>query len=404
MEEMRIRFSEEERKQARIKVIGVGGAGCNAINGMIEAQMAGVEFIAINTDEQALETSRAQRILPIGNSGLGAGADPEIGRQAMEENREKLYDLLTNTEMVFITAGMGGGTGTGASPIIAQVARELDILTVAVITKPFTFEGKQRMMRAEDGIAALKEHVDTLILIPNQRLVAIIEKGTALKDAFRRADQVLLQATRGISDLIMVPGLINLDFADVRAVMSEGGDALMGVGVARGDNRAIEAAQQAIASPFMEEVSIEGARAVLANITGNLSFDDYNEASNIVHDAVGDDANIFIGAVVDPSMGDEVRVTIIATGFNGGKVKRSTHHTAAGFTSTADPTRLVTYRPQRQIVDRPAINAQAAPSTPSAEVGEPAVAVKSVPLERPTIGPIALDDRNIPAFLRKQLD
>jgi cell division protein FtsZ len=403
MEELRIRFSEEERKRARIKVIGVGGAGCNAINGMIEAQLAGVEFIAINTDEQALEMSRAQRVLPIGATGLGAGADPEVGRLAMEESRDKLYDILANTDMVFITAGMGGGTGTGASPIIAQVARELDILTVAVITKPFNFEGRQRMMRAEDGIAALKENVDTLILIPNQRLVAIIEKGTALKDAFRRADQVLLQATRGISDLIMVPGLINLDFADVRAVMSEGGDALMGVGVAKGENRAIEAAQQAIASPFMEEVSIEGARAVLANITGALSFDDYNEASNIVHDAVGDDANIFIGAVIDPTMSDEVRVTIIATGFNDGKTRRVNH--APGFLTNTDPTRLINYRPQRPLTDRPAVHAQTTPIPPPASEGMdiPAQA-KNLTLERPVMNASALDDRNIPAFLRKQLD
>jgi cell division protein FtsZ len=403
MEEMRIRFSEEERKRARIKVIGVGGAGCNAINGMIEAQLAGVEFIAINTDEQALETSRAQRVLSIGTTCLGAGADPEIGRLAMEESRDKLYDLLANTDMVFITAGMGGGTGTGASPIIAQVARELDILTVAVVTKPFTFEGRQRLTRAEDGIANLKEHVDTLILIPNQRLVAIIEKGTPLKDAFRRADQVLLQATRGISDLIMVPGLINLDFADVRAVMSEGGDALMGVGVAKGDNRAIEAAQQAIASPFMEEVSIEGARAVLANITGNLSFDDFNEASNIVHDAVGDDANIFIGAVIDPTMDGEVRVTIIATGFNGGKVKRMAH--APGFTSAADPTRLVNYRPPRQVIERPTVLNNVPPATTPVPINlETTAQAKNLTLEKPPVSSVPLDDRNIPAFLRKQLD
>ena len=247
MEEMQIRFSDEERKRARIKVIGVGGAGCNAINGMIEAQMVGVDFIAVNTDMQALEMSRAGKCLAIGKTGLGAGADPQLGRQAMEESRDKLYELLTDTDMVFVTAGMGGGTGTGAAPVIAQVARELGILTVAVVTKPFLFEGRQRLVRAEEGIQNLKEHVDTLILIPNQRLVAVIEKGTPLREAFRRADQVLLQATRGISDLIMVPGLINLDFADVRAVMSEGGAALMGVGVARGENRAVEATQQAIA-------------------------------------------------------------------------------------------------------------------------------------------------------------
>jgi cell division protein FtsZ len=396
MEEMQIRFSDEERKRARIKVIGVGGAGCNAINGMIEAQMVGVDFIAVNTDMQALEMSRAGKCLPIGKTGLGAGADPQLGRQAMEESRDKLYDLLADTDMVFVTAGMGGGTGTGAAPIIAQVARELGILTVAVVTKPFLFEGRQRLARAEEGIQNLKEHVDTLILIPNQRLVAIIEKGTPLREAFRRADQVLLQATRGISDLIMVPGLINLDFADVRAVMSEGGAALMGVGVARGENRAVEATQQAIASPFMEEVSLDGARAVLANLTGDLSFDDYNEASNIVHEAVGDDSNIFIGAVIDPSLGDEMRVTLIATGFNGVKTKRVAAVGGAAATA-ADASRLVSYRPQRLVTDRPVV------AVPDAGL-EATAQAKNLVLERPQPGAMILDDRNIPAFLRKQAD
>lgn len=396
MEEMQIRFSDEERKRARIKVIGVGGAGCNAINGMIEAQMVGVDFIAVNTDMQALEMSRAGKCLAIGKTGLGAGADPQLGRQAMEESRDKLYELLTDTDMVFVTAGMGGGTGTGAAPVIAQVARELGILTVAVVTKPFLFEGRQRLVRAEEGIQNLKEHVDTLILIPNQRLVAVIEKGTPLREAFRRADQVLLQATRGISDLIMVPGLINLDFADVRAVMSEGGAALMGVGVARGENRAVEATQQAIASPFMEEVSLDGARAVLANFTGDLSFDDYNEASNIVHEAVGDDSNIFIGAVIDPSMGDEMRVTLIATGFNGVKTKRVSAANGAAAVA-ADGSRLVSYRPQRLVTDRPVV------AVPEAGL-EATAQAKNLVLERPQPGVMILDDRNIPAFLRKQAD
>jgi len=393
MEEMKIRFCEEDRRrQARIKVLGIGGAGCNALNGMIEAGLAGVEFIAINTDQQALERSLAPRIMPIGQSGLGAGGEPDLGRQAMEESREKLYDALANTDMVFITAGMGGGTGTGAAPVIAEVAKELGLLTVAVITKPFLNEGRLRMVRAEEGIRNLKQHVDTLILIPNQRLIAIIEKGTALAAAFRRADQVLLQATRGISDLITVHGFINLDFADVKAVMAEGGDALMGVGVAKGENRAVEATQQAIASPFMEEVSITGARAVLCNITGNLTFDDYNEASNIVHDAVGDDANIFIGAVLDPSMSDEVRVTIIATGFNSAKPQRVGAAAAYG-----DPGRLVSYRPQRIVTDRPVV-------TPAQAAAEATAQVKNLTLDRPAPGSAMIDDRNIPAFLRKQLD
>jgi len=396
MEEMKIRFSEEERKQhARIKVLGLGGAGCNAINGMIEAGLTGVEFIAINTDAQVLDRSLAPRCLPIGQTGLGAGGDPEIGRQAMEENQERLHDALAGTDMAFITAGMGGGTGTGASPVVAQVARELGILTVAVVTKPFSYEGRLRMAKAEEGIRHLKEYVDTLILIPNQRLLAIIEKGTPFLAAFRRADQVLLQATRGISDLITVNGFINLDFADVKAVMSEGGDALMGVGVAKGEKRAIEATQQAIASPFMEEVSITGARAVIANITGNLTFDDFTEAGQVVHDAVGDDCNIYIGAVLDPKMGEEVRVTIIATGFNGAKNSKATISLAAT-SKGMDATRMVSYRPQRLVTDRPVISA------PSSEAVEATAQAKKLTLERPSAA--AVDDRNIPAFLRKQLD
>lgn len=398
MEELRIRFGEDEAKRARIKVVGVGGAGNNAINGMIEANLAGVEFIAINTDAQALELSKAMRCLPIGKTMLGAGGDPELGRLAMEEDRDKLYDLLMDTDMLFVTAGMGGGTGTGASPIVAQVAREMGILTVAVVTKPFLFEGRQRIARAEEGIRRLKEHVDTLILIPNQRLVAVIEKGTRLKDAFRKADEVLLQATRGISDLIMVPGLINLDFADVKSVMSEGGDALMGVGTATGENRALEAAQHAIASPFMEDVCIQGARAVLANITGDLSFDDYNEASNAVHDAVGDEANIFVGAVIDPTIGEEIRVTVIATGFNASSSDKKTadgHRDARPF---GDFSRQIPYRPRRLVCDRPNT------ITPSIQTVEATTEAKKVVMERPSASPVNLDDRNIPAFLRKQMD
>ncbi|MCX6640474.1 MAG: cell division protein FtsZ [bacterium] len=400
MEELRIRFGEEENKKARIKVIGVGGAGGNAINGMIDAYLAGVEFIAINTDAQSLITSKADICLPIGQTGLGAGADPELGRKAMEEDREKLFDLLTGVDMVFITAGMGGGTGTGASPVVAQVAREMGILTVAVVTKPFLFEGRQRIVRAEEGIRKLRDNVDTLILIPNQRLVALIEKGTPLRDAFRKADDVLLQATRGISDLILVPGLINLDFADVKSVMAEGGNALMGVGVAKGENRAVEAAEKAIASPFMEDVCIQGARAVLANITGNLSFDDYNEASNVVHDAVGDDANIFVGAVLDPTMNDEVRVTVIATGFSApadllARVPLRESQYAV------DPVRQVSYRPQRLVTERQAV--VTATAAPVAEMELEATATaRKVPMDR-SLG-VNLEDRNIPAFLRKQMD
>ncbi|MBU1882545.1 cell division protein FtsZ, partial [bacterium] len=325
--------------------------------------------------------------------------DPEVGRQAMEEDRDKLYDFLMDTDMVFIAAGMGGGTGTGASPVVAQVARDMGILTVAVVTKPFLFEGRQRMMRAEEGLNSLKEHVDTLILIPNQRLVTIIEKGTPLPEAFSKADEVLLQATRGISDLIMVPGLINLDFADVKTVMSQGGDALMGVGVAYGDNRAIEAAQHAIASPFMEDVSIKGAKAVLANISGNLSFDDYNEASNVVYDAVGDDANIFVGAVIDQTMEDEVRVTVIATGFNHHEEEKKRDFNQE-YKPLDENNRRVAYRPQRLVTERPTVQI---PSL-KAEGMNATTSAKKLSIERPAVSPINLDDHNIPAFLRKQMD
>ncbi len=400
MEELKIRFSDDDNNSARIKVIGVGGAGNNAINGMIDASLAGVEFIAINTDAQALKMSKAGHILAIGKTGLGAGADPELGRQAMEEDRDKLYDYLMNTDMVFITAGMGGGTGTGASPIVAQIAKEMGILTVAVVTKPFIFEGRQRMVRAEEGLRKLKEYVDTLILIPNQRLVAIIEKGTPLRAAFSKADEVLLQATRGISDLIMVPGLINLDFADVKSVMSEGGDALMGVGVATGENRAIEAAQHAIASPFMDDVCIQGAKAVLANITGDLSFDDYNEASNIVHEAVGDEANIFVGAVIDSEAGEEVRVTVIATGFNEIIEKKPVAH-KRDQRPLGDYSRQVSYRPQRLVTDRPVTATSPAQLEDAVEA---TASARKISIERPAVSSINLDDRNIPAFLRKQMD
>jgi len=399
MEELRIRFGDDDRKSARIKVIGVGGAGNNAVNGMISASLQGVEFIAINTDIQALDQSKASRALHIGKTALGAGADPEVGREAMEQDRDKLYDYLMDTDMVFIAAGMGGGTGTGASPVVAQVARDMGILTVAVVTKPFLFEGRQRMMRAEEGLRQLKEHVDTLILIPNQRLVTIIEKGTPLTEAFAKADEVLLQATRGISDLIMVPGLINLDFADVKTVMSQGGDALMGVGVATGDNRAVEAAEHAIASPFMEDVSIKGAAAVLANISGNLSFDDYNEASSVVYEAVGDDSNIFVGAVIDPTMEDEVRVTVIATGFNQSKEEKKREFNKE-YQPAEENNRQVAYRPQRIVTDRPTVQI---PSV-KAEAMEMTASAKKLSIERPAASPINLDDHNIPAFLRKQMD
>ena len=317
-----IRFADEYTNNARIKVVGVGGAGGNAVNGMIHAGLVGVEFIAINTDLQALDTNKAACKLQIGKNltkGLGAGANPDVGRRAIEEDMEEVTESLRDTDMVFVTAGMGGGTGTGAGPVIAEIARNLGALTVGIVTKPFLFEGKKRSERADEGIQELKDKVDTLIVIPNQRLLAIVERQTTLVDAFLMADDILLQATRGISDLITVPGMINLDFADVRTVMSEMGDALMGVGVAQGENRALEAAQQAISSPLLEDVSIAGAKGVLVNITGgsDLTLYDVNDATTVIYEAAGGDANIIFGAVINPDITEEIRVTVIATGFSG---------------------------------------------------------------------------------------
>jgi cell division protein FtsZ len=317
-----IRFADEYTNNARIKVVGVGGAGGNAVNGMIYAGLVGVEFIAINTDLQALDTNKATCKLQIGKNltkGLGAGANPDVGRRAIEEDMEEVTEALRDTDMVFVTAGMGGGTGTGAGPVVAEIARNLGALTVGIVTKPFLFEGKKRSDRADEGIQDLKDKVDTLIVIPNQRLLAIVERQTTLVDAFLMADDILLQATRGISDLITVPGMINLDFADVRTVMSEMGDALMGVGVAHGENRALEAAQQAISSPLLEDVSIAGAKGVLVNITGgsDLTLYDVNDATTVIYEAAGGDANIIFGAVINPDITDELRVTVIATGFTG---------------------------------------------------------------------------------------
>ncbi len=315
-----IEFDLEMEQFAQIKVIGVGGGGSNAVNRMIAAGLRGVEFISVNTDAQALYLANSECKLQIGEKltkGLGAGANPEIGAQAAEESREEIKQALKGADMVFITAGMGGGTGTGATPIIAELARELGALTVGVVTKPFTFEGRRRAAVAEKGISNFKEKVDTLITIPNDRLLQVVDKRTPILEAFRIADDVLRQGVQGISDLIAVPGLINLDFADVKTIMKETGAALMGIGVGSGDNRTVEAAKKAIASPLLE-TSIDGARGVLLNITGgvNLSLFEVNEAADIVAEAADPDANIIFGAVIDESLDDEVRITVIATGFD----------------------------------------------------------------------------------------
>ncbi|OGC77840.1 MAG: cell division protein FtsZ [candidate division Zixibacteria bacterium RBG_16_50_21] len=302
-----------------MKVIGVGGAGGNAVNRMIEAGLEGVDFVALNTDAQVLDCNKSTRKIQIGaklTKGLGAGSIPAVGRKAMEESREEVAEALAGANMVFVTAGMGGGTGTGAAPIVAEIAKQSGALTVGVVTKPFDFEGRKRMANALQGIKELKERVDTLIVIPNQRLLTIASKQTLFTDAFRLADDVLLQATRGISDLITVPGLINLDFADIRTVMLEMGDALMGTGRAGGENKAKEAAIKAIASPLLEDMSISGAKGLLVNVTGGdeMTLFEVNEAANIIVKEAGDEANIIFGAVIDKSMKDEIKVTVIATG------------------------------------------------------------------------------------------
>jgi len=305
---------------ARIKVVGVGGGGGNAVNTMIQSGMPGVDFIAANTDAQALASNLATVKLQIGTSitkGLGAGANPSVGRESAHEDGDTIRDLLAGADMVFVTAGMGGGTGTGGAPVIAQVAREIGALTVGVVTKPFLFEGKRRMLQAEQGIQELKRSVDTLITIPNQRLLSVSGRNMPIMETFKKADDVLLQAVRGISDLITVHGLINLDFADVRTIMSEMGMAMMGAAVASGENRAIEAAQRAISSPLLDDISIQGARGVLINITGgtDLSLHEVNEAATLIQEEADDEANIIFGAVIDESMGDQIRITVIATGF-----------------------------------------------------------------------------------------
>ncbi len=314
-----LEFDTSLDQLATIKVIGVGGGGNNAVNRMIEHGVQGVDFIAVNTDAQALNLSKAEIKMQIGGKstrGLGAGANPEVGKKAAEESREQLEEVLKGADMVFVTAGMGGGTGTGAAPVIAQIARDLGALTVGVVTRPFTFEGRKRQTQASGGIAAMKEAVDTLIVIPNDRLLEIVDKNTPMLEAFREADNVLRQGVQGISDLIAVPGLINLDFADVKTIMSNKGSALMGIGVSTGENRAAEAAKRAISSPLLE-TSIDGAQGVLMNISGgsNLSLYEVQEAADIVASASDEDVNMIFGSVINDNLKDEIIVTVIATGF-----------------------------------------------------------------------------------------
>jgi cell division protein FtsZ len=367
---------------ARIKVVGVGGGGCNAVERMIQEGLQGVEFIAVNTDAQALMQSSASVRVRIGDKltrGLGAGSDPENGRKAAEESAEDLYAVLKGADMVFVTAGIGGGTGTGAAPIVAQIAREIGALTIGVVTRPFTFEGARRMQTAETGIAKLKEQVDTLIVIPNDRLLQIVDKRASLNDAFSVADDVLRQGIQGISELITIPGLINLDFADVRTIMSEGGAALMAVGRASGEDRARAAAEQAITSNLLD-ITIDGARGILFNVTGgpDLSLFEVNTAAAIIKETAHPDVNLIFGAVIDPEMGEDIRVTVIATGFD-----------RAGM-----PRRVVRQqRPQTAATKKPsaAQEDQIVTQQPQSVGAE---------LEPATFNP---EDLDIPTFLRKRV-
>ncbi len=358
-----LQFDTHMDSLASIKVIGVGGGGSNAVNRMIEHGVQGVDFIAVNTDAQALNLSKAEIKLQIGTKltrGLGAGANPEVGKKAAEESREQIEEALKGADMVFVTAGMGGGTGTGAAPVIAQISKELGALTVGVVTRPFTFEGRKRSTQAATGIASFKENVDTLIVIPNDRLLEIVDKNTPMLEAFREADNVLRQGVQGISDLIAVPGLINLDFADVKTIMSNQGSALMGIGIATGENRAGEAAKKAISSPLLE-TSIDGAQGVLMNITGgmNLSLYEVQEAADIVASASDEEVNMIFGSVINENLKDEIVVTVIATGFKelaGNKPIQASRPNMMGNRPSAVPNRTVTRKEEPVKTEQPHLN------------------------------------------------
>jgi len=367
---------------ARIKVVGVGGGGCNAVNRMVEDGIQGVEFIAINTDAQALMLAKAPTRVRIGEKltrGLGAGGDPEIGRKSAEESAEDLYNVLKGADMIFVTAGLGGGTGTGAAPIVAQIAKEVGALTIGVVTRPFTFEGNKRMVSCETGMTNLKDHADTLIVIPNDRLLQIMDKRASLNDSFKLADEVLRQGIQGISELITVPGLINLDFADVRAIMSEGGAALMAVGKASGEDRARIAAEQAISSQLLD-ITIDGARGVLFNITGgpSLTLFEVNQAAALIRETAHPEVNMIFGAVIDPEMSDEIRVTVIATGFE----------------RTAMPRRLSAPRPVTRAMDGKTISHTLETVDVEARSGQAATEFKPKTFNT--------EDLDIPTFLRNR--
>lgn len=393
-------FEESAMQNAVMKVVGVGGGGGNAVNRMIDEELEGVEFISVNTDAQALKASRAQVKIQIGKKltrGLGAGARPEIGRQAIEENEDEVRRALEGADLVFITAGMGGGTGTGGAPLIAEIARDMGALSIGIVTKPFLFEGKKRMRQAEQGLAELKRCADTVIVVPNERLLSVVGRATSFRDALKKADEVLLHATQGISDLISVTGEVNVDFADVRTVMANRGPAMMGTGFGKGENRATEAAQEAISSPLLDDLSIEGAAGVLINITGgmDLTIDEVTTISSIIQEAAGDEAEIIFGAVHDPELEGEVRVTAIATGLE----------------SEPEPVKNNIIRPSF-----PARNVAAVGSTTSSTAGSApsqaspargASVPEAVPFQRSPERVIVrqqLTDLDIPTFIRRQMD
>jgi cell division protein FtsZ len=407
-EKLRLTMDESARNGARIKVIGVGGGGGNAVNRMAQSGLGGVEFIVANTDAQALQQNAAPVKIQIGSKltkGLGAGADPNVGRQAALEDTDQLIGALTGADMVFVTTGLGGGTGTGAAPVIASLASELGALTIAVVTKPFTFEGKKRWAQAAAGLDALRDCVDTVITIPNERLLSIIDRTTALTAAFGTADDVLRQAIQGISDLILVPGLINLDFADVKTIMAGMGMAMMGTGVGSGDSRALDAARRAISSPLLEDASVQGARGVIINVTGgsDLSLIEVSEASLIIQEAAHEDANIIFGAVVDPTLDGRVKITVIATGFEGVPM------TKPGMSSTVQtPVDLQNYtaRPRRAepVVERAAPSRLAIARRPAIELSQPLTPPMPAPeaSEADTLEMEMASTLDIPAFLRRQ--
>ncbi|MDX9992972.1 MAG: cell division protein FtsZ [Anaerolineales bacterium] len=399
---METNSNKYEDSFARIKVVGVGGGGTNAVNRMIEEGIQGVEFVAVNTDAQALTLAKAPNKVRIGEKltrGLGAGGNPDTGRKSAEESAESLYAVLKNADMVFITAGLGGGTGTGAAPIVAQIAKECGALTIGVVTRPFTFEGAKRQQSAEAGMDALKEHADTLIVIPNDRLLQIVDKRASLNDAFLMADDVLRQGIQGISELITVPGLINLDFADVKAIMSEGGAALMAVGQASGDERARTAAEQAISSRLLD-ITIDGARGVLFNVTGgpNMTLFEVNQAAAIIRETSHPDVNMIFGAVIDPNMGDDIRITVIATGFERAGIPRRIVERPAAHIETPRPSVVQLQRPaEMATVNAGNAASQHAPSMPVQQPIQP-------PAPQPEFKPqnTYQEDLDIPTFLRNR--